>query len=82
MLLGGLGMEYEGTSLLAQGFMGRWLGVGIGVVMVEAPFPGQLLMWRCPPPGLGRTLEGHYRPHMSPYGDGVLGIGHMKQVHQ
>ena len=59
-----------------------WIRVGLGLVMVEAPFPGCLLMQRFPPPSIGRTLEGGSCPWMSSFRDGVIGIGQSQQVQQ
>ena len=67
-------MEKDGPSLPDTRFLGCWLGLGLRVVMVEAPFPGWLLMKRFLPLRLGRTLEGHYRPRMSSFGDRVFGL--------
>ena len=47
---------------------------------MEAPLPGRLLIQRCPPPRLGRTLDENSRPWMSSFRDGVLGLGRRQQV--
>ena len=69
-----------GTITFGSEVLGRWLGVGLGLDMVEAPLQGRLLMRKCLPPRLGWTLEEHSCPQMSSFGDGVLAISEHSDV--
>ena len=74
LVAGEIGMESQLTPPPSPYFLGRQVGADTEAVLLEAQLPGRLPMRRCLPARLGRTLEGHYRPQRSWFGDGKLGF--------